>query len=137
MLITKKKWFDLVLITKKKKIRPSVNYQEKKELVKCIFLTELKEKIIESEMSDRYLDLARDQNKVWDMRVIVIPIVAGALGTVSKNLEKSVEELKIRGRIGTIQTTALLGTARIVRRVLETIGNLAPLRLEWKTTKSL
>ena len=36
------------------------------------------------------------------------PIVVGALGTALKHLEKSLKELEIRGRIETIQTTALL-----------------------------
>ena len=39
---------------------------------------------------------------------MVIPVVVGALGTVSKGVEKKLGELKIRGRIKTVQTTALL-----------------------------
>ena len=35
------------------------------------------------------------------------------------NMEKKLEELKIRGRIETVQTTTLLKLARILRRVLE------------------
>ena len=54
------------------------------------------------------------------MKVTVIPVVIGALGTTPKMLSKGLEELKIRGRTGTIQTTALLRSARILRRVLET-----------------
>ena len=50
----------------------------------------------------------------------VIPIVVGALETVPINLEKRLGDLEIRGRIETIQTTALLQSARIPRRVLET-----------------
>ena len=34
---------------------------------------------------------------------------------------------------GTIQTTTLLRTARIRRRVLETLGDLLSLKLQWKT----
>ena len=52
------------------------------------------------------------------MRVKVVPIIIGALGTVPKGLEKSLSELEIKGRIETIQTTALLKSARIIR-VLE------------------
>ena len=49
----------------------------------------------------------------------VIPIVVGALGTVPKNFEKRLEEsLEIRGRIETIQNTALLQSATILRRDL-------------------
>ena len=47
-------------------------------------------------------------------------IVIGAFGTVTKGLLKGLEDLKIRGWVETIQTTASLRTARILRRVLET-----------------
>ena len=69
---------------------------------------------------DKYLDLARELKKLWNMRVKVIPIVVCALGTVPIKLEKRLEDLEIRGRIETIQTTALLQSARILKRVLET-----------------
>ena len=54
------------------------------------------------------------------MRMTVIPIEVGALGTVAKGLEERLEKLENRRRIETIQTTALLRPARILRRVLET-----------------
>ena len=54
------------------------------------------------------------------MKVMVIPIVIGALGTGRKGLVKSLEELEIRGRVETIQTTSLLRSARVLRRVLQT-----------------
>ena len=62
----------------------------------------------ESEKIDKYLDLARELKKLWNMKVKVVPIVIGALGTIPKALEKSLDKLEIRGRIETIQTTALL-----------------------------
>ena len=43
-----------------------------------------------------------------------------AFGTVTKGLLKGLEDLKIGRQDETIQTTALLRTARILRRVLET-----------------
>ena len=54
------------------------------------------------------------------MKGTIIPIVSGAFGTVTKGLLKGLEDLEIRGRAETIQTTALLRTAIILRRVLET-----------------
>ena len=54
------------------------------------------------------------------MKMTIIPIVIGALGTVTEGLIKRLENLKTRGRMETIQTTALLRSARIPRRVLET-----------------
>ena len=65
--------------------------------------------------------------------IIIIIIVIGAFGTVTKGLLKGLEDLEVGGRVETIQTTALLKTARILRRVLETWGDLLSLRLQWKT----
>ena len=68
------------------------------------------------------------------MKVTMIPIVIGAFGTVTKGLFKGMEDLEVGGRVETIQTTALLRMARILRRVLETWGDLLSLKLQWKTT---
>ena len=40
------------------------------------------------------------------MKVTIIPIVIGALGTVTKGLIRALEDLTITGRVETIQTTA-------------------------------
>ena len=49
-----------------------------------------------------------------------MPIVIGTSDTVTKGLLKGLEDLEVGGRVETIQTTALLNTAIILRRVLET-----------------
>ena len=49
-----------------------------------------------------------------------IPTVISELGTVTKGLLKGLADLEVGGRVETIQTTTLLRTARILRRVLET-----------------
>ena len=54
------------------------------------------------------------------MKVTMMPIVIGALGPITKGLLNGLEDLEVGGRVETIQTTAWLGTARILRRVLET-----------------
>ena len=74
----------------------------------------------ESEKKDKYLNLARELKKLWNMKVTIVPIVISALGTITKELLKGLENLEVGGRVETIQTTALLSTARILRRVLET-----------------
>ena len=56
---------------------------------------------------------------LWNMKVTMIPILIGALGTVMKRLLQGLEDLDITGRVKTIQTTVLLRSARILRRVLE------------------
>ena len=70
---------------------------------------------------------------MWNMKVTIVPIVIGALVTTTKGLLKGLEDLEVGGRVETIQTTELLRTARILKRVLETWGDLLLLKLQWKT----
>ena len=65
------------------------------------------------------------------MNVTIIPIVIGAFGTVTKGLLKGLKDLEVGGRVEIIQRTALLETARILRRVQETWGDLLSLNLRW------
>ena len=102
---------DLIIINKKKKICKIVDFAVP---------ADHRIKMKECEKRDKYLDLARELKKIWNMKVTVIPIVIGAFGTVTKGLLKDLEDLEIGGRVETIQTTALLKTDRILRRVLET-----------------
>ena len=67
-------------------------------------------KLKECEKRDKYLDLARELKKLWNMKVTIILIVIGAFGTVTKGLLKGLEDLEVGGRVETIQTTALLKT---------------------------
>ena len=67
------------------------------------------------------------------MKVTIVPIVIGALGTIIKGLLKGLENLEMGGQVEIIQTTALLRTARILRRVVETWGDLLSLKLQCKT----
>ena len=58
------------------------------------------------------------------------PVVIGALGTGNKGLINGLEDLEVGGRMETIQTNALLRSARILTRLLE---DLLSLRFQWKT----
>ena len=90
-------------------------------------------KLKECEKKDKYLDLARELEKLWNMKVMIEPIVIGVFGAITKGLLKDLEDLEVGGRVETIQITALLRTARMLRRVMETWGNLLSLKLMWKT----
>ena len=65
-------------------------------------------KLKESEKRNEYLDLARELKKLWHLKVTVIPIIIGALGTVTKGLIKGLEDLGIKGQVEIIQTTHCL-----------------------------
>ena len=96
-------------------------------------LADPRAKIKENENRDKYLDVGREIKKKWNMKVTVIPIVIGAHQTIAKGLIKRLEDLEIRRRMETIQTTVFLRSVRIPRRILETWGNFLLLRLQRKT----
>ena len=101
---------DLIIINKKKRTCKIVDYAVP---------ADHRIKLKECEKKDKYLDLARELKKLWNMQVTIIPSVIGAFGTVAKGLLKGLEDLEVGGRVETIQTATLLRTAKILRRVLE------------------
>ena len=60
---------------------------------------------------------------MWNMKVTVTEFVIDALGALIKGLVQGLDNLEVRGWVKTIQTIALLRSARILRIVLETWGN--------------
>ena len=115
---------DLIIIKKKKRICKIVDFAVPAD--HSIKLKECKKK-------NKYLDLARELKKLWNTKVRIVQIAIGAFGTVTKGLLKDLEDLEVSWRVETIQTTALLKTSRILRRILETWGNLLSLKFQWKT----
>ena len=58
--------------------------------------------------------------KIWNIKVTVVPVVIGALGAVIKESIKVLKDLEISGQVEIIQITELLRSARILKRVSET-----------------
>ena len=85
---------------------------------------------IKRKLRDKYQDLAREIKILWNMKVTVIPILIGAFGAIPKGLTKGIKDLEIRSQEETIQTTALLKSVRILRRVPENRRNLLSLKLQ-------
>ena len=63
---------DLVIVNKKK-----TTYR----IVDFAVSADHRVKLKESEKRDKYQDLARELKRLWNMKVTVIPIVIGALGS--------------------------------------------------------
>ena len=78
---------DLIIIKKKKR--------KEKRICKIVDFAVPADhgiKLKESEKKDKYLDLARELKKLWNMKVTIILIVIGAFGTVTKGLLKGLED---------------------------------------------
>ena len=104
---------DLVLLDKKGKTCYIID-------VACPFDTRVEKK--EKEKFEYYNDLKYEVIKVWKSevtKVYIIPIVIGALGTVTKNITKYLENIDFESGLETLQKACLLGTARILKKVLD------------------
>ena len=83
------------------KTRPYNNQQKKKicKIVDIAVPADHSIKLKECEKRDKYLDLARELNKLWNKIVTIIPIVIGAFGTVTKGILKGLEDVEVGGRV--------------------------------------
>ena len=70
------------------KTRPNNNQQKKRicKIVDFAIPADYRIKLKECKKKDKYLDLARELKKLWNMKVMIVPIVIGACGTESKGL---------------------------------------------------
>ena len=93
---------------------------------------DLREKLKESEKRDKYLDLAKELKKIWNMKMTVIPIVIGALDTIHSLYQFFG---KGTGWLGN-STNGDHQNNRILRRVLETSWNLLSLKFQLKKTST-
>ena len=74
----------------------------------------------EKEKIEKYQELKREIKRMWNIRNIkVIPVVVGALGSTLKKLKNYIEELRVVISTALLEKTALLGTACISRKVLD------------------
>ena len=98
-----------------------LNKEEKSCLiidVACPFDTRIDSK--EREKTENYHDLKYQIKRIWNYRLdLVIPVVIGALGTVSGGFGKWLNPLGMHYNMELLQHVCLLGTARIIRNVLD------------------
>ena len=76
----------------------------------------------EKEKIEKYQDLGRELQKVWNVKVNFIPLVVGSLGAILKQLGNRLKQIGITVGTAQVQKTVLLGTARILKKFLEIQG---------------
>ena len=73
----------------------------------------------ETEKIEKYQDLRSESQKVWNVKMKIIPLVVGSLGAISKQFGNRLKESDITAEIGQFEKAVLLGAARILRKFLE------------------
>ncbi|KAJ8040969.1 hypothetical protein HOLleu_15434 [Holothuria leucospilota] len=101
---------DLVIIDKGNKIATIVDVAVPSD-------TNIERK--EREKIEKYQDLRLEVQRMWDVKAKVVPVVVGALGATTQNLDKHLEEIPGIHKAPDLLKAALLGTAHILRRFLD------------------
>ena len=73
----------------------------------------------EQEKKEKYQDLANELKKIWKMKVTVMSVFIGALAAIPKKVKKGLKDLGIDNKIVELRKSAMMHTARILRKVLE------------------
>ena len=73
----------------------------------------------EKDKIEKYQDLGRELQKMWNVKVKIIPLVVGSLGAIPKQFSNRLKQIGITAGKAQVQKTVLLGTARILKNVLE------------------
>ena len=73
----------------------------------------------EKDKIEKYQDLGKELQKIRNVKVKIITLVVGSLGGIPKQFSNRLKRIIITARTAQVQKTVLLGTARILRKVLE------------------
>lgn len=72
----------------------------------------------EIEKIDNYSELRVEIARMWNRETTVVPVVIGALGSIPKKLKFHLDRIGISPNIKSLQKSAILGSANILRKVL-------------------
>ena len=76
----------------------------------------------EHEKLEKYQALREELEKAWKVKATVVPVVIGALGAVTPKLEEWLQQVPGKTSDISVQKSAVLGTAKILRRTLKLPG---------------
>ena len=76
----------------------------------------------EKEKVQKYQPLREELERIWKVKTKVVPVVVGSLGALTSAHERWLGELPGKHNSTTLQKCALLGTSKILRRVLNLPG---------------
>ena len=102
--------------------KPDVVIQEKKsdrcQIIDVTIPSDYNIQKNATEKMSKYVDLQIECQRLWNKKVEVIPVTTGETGIVDKYIKKYGGRIPGCHNICSLQRSAILGTAHILRRVL-------------------
>jgi len=62
----------------------------------------------------KYKSLGIEIKQMWNLKCMIIPVIIGATGIVTRSLSKNEEDIPGKHSIDSLQKTAILGTSHII-----------------------
>ena len=95
--------------------------KKKKEgvIIDIAVICDIRTQMKEDKKIEKYEGLRGKIPKLWGVQTTVILIIIGALGTITNRLISFLAMVAVSLSFETIQKSALLGSAHILRKVLE------------------
>ena len=106
----------------------NINNKQKRRICKIVDFTvpaDHRIKLKECEKKNKYHDLARELEKLWNMKVMIVPIGVGAFDAVTNGLLKGLEVFKIGGRVETIQNDSIIENGHYTKKRPRNLKRLA------------
>ena len=91
-------------------------------IIDVAVLLEWKDKDREDEKIWKYQDLRIEIHKLWNTKAKVITTIVGSLGAISMNIERHLMEIPGKRNSTALCKSAPLGSANILRRMLNLYG---------------
>jgi len=73
----------------------------------------------EEEKKLQYKSLYTEIQRMWNLKCMIIPVIIGATGIVTRSVRKNLETVPGKHWLDSLQKTAILGTSHIIRKVLQ------------------
>jgi hypothetical protein len=67
----------------------------------------------------KYKSLCIEIQQMWNMNCMIIPVIIGAIGMITRGLKKNLEAIPGKHSIDSLQKTAIFGTSHIIQKVLQ------------------
>ena len=73
----------------------------------------------EVEKKLKYKSLCIEIQRMWNLKCIIISVIIGATGIVTRSFRKNLEAVPGKHSIDSLQKTVILGTSHIIGKVLQ------------------
>jgi hypothetical protein len=99
--------------------RPDVIIKNKKEKTCTLIDAPIPadRNVVQKEVENKlkYKSLCTEIQRIWNVQCVIVPLVSGATGTVTKGLKKNLEAVVEKHSIYSVQKTAVRGTSHMIR----------------------